>query len=419
MKFRFVSNFIFCFSLLGSANVLLAQETKATEMELEAESYEERGYPKRANLIREKIKRIRKENFQTKNPEPVYIPSNATLPSTNNGSLSFLDGTWEFGFRYIRQYADFRSGKEWALDDGQVASQAGTPYLPRSPIGYQNIRSLPYLMEWEETRKNSNTFSPKISYQHSSKKWGIEYMYLQFFTTRNYFSFGDIGGFQSGYQTDRFMGADHKLIVQIFEDYSHNKKFVWEFGLRIGSLSTNSSQHSQTLGQTGLFRDTIQYVAPSTGFKFVHQFFENYSYELGGDLFFTPVGNLKYRRDSFTSIGGMSRFSGERVVTDEVYSLFSENRIQTTIFGLNITTQVNWAPFQNHKFHLGLQSIQYNWRANESELPGIRALNPESYLAGARDYYLSSAFYEADGGKGRPIRSYHISNLYFGYTYVF
>ncbi|TGM42719.1 hypothetical protein EHQ92_15410 [Leptospira biflexa] len=398
---------------------LETQETKATEMELEAESYEERGYPKRANLIREKLKRIRKDNFQTKNPEPVFIPTNSDLPATNNGSLSFLNGTWELGFRYLSQNAGFRSGKEWALDDGRVAFQAGTPYFPRSPMGYQNIRTLPYQMEWEGARKNSDTFSPRISFLHSSKKWGLEYVYFQFYTTRNFFSFGDFGGLQTGFQTDRFFSADHKIVVQILEEYSHNKRFVWEFGLRLGSLSTNSAQHSQSLGQTGIFRDSIQYVAPSTGFKFGHQFFESYSYELGGDMFLTPVGNLKYRRDSFTSFGGVSRFGGERTSADEVYSLFSEKNIPTTVLGLNLLAQLNWAPFQNHKFQLGLQSIQYNWRANETDPPGLRALNPESYLAAVRDYYLSSAFYEADGGKDRPTRSYGISNLYFGYTYVY
>ncbi|MCW7467447.1 hypothetical protein EHQ96_01155 [Leptospira levettii] len=419
MKFRFVSNFIFCIFLIGNTNLLFAQETKATEMELEAESYEERGYPKKANLIREKIKRIRKENFQSKEYEPIYIPPNQKLPTTKNGSLEFLNGTWEFGFRFLSQNAGFRSGKEWALDDGRVAFQAGTPYFPRSPMGYQNIRTLPYQLEWEDTRKNSDTFSPRISYQHSSKKWGMEYVYMQFNTTRNFFSMGDIAGFQLGFQTDRFYSADHKLSVLVHDEYSHNKRFVWEFGFRMGSLNTNSSQNSQSLGQTGLFRDSIQYVAPSTGFKFVHQFFENYSYELGGDLFFTPVGNLKYRRDSFTSNGGVSRFGGERTTTDEVYSLFSEKRILTTIVGLNLNAQLNWVPFPNHKFHLGLQAIQYNWRANESQAPGLRALNQESYLAGVRDYFVSSAYYEADGGKGRPMRSYGISNLYFGYTYVY
>lgn len=421
MRFFFVSHSVFCLVLFIACPVLEAQETKATEMELEAESYEERGYPKKASLIREKLKRIRKENFQIKNPEPVYIPENKDKPATKNGNgtLEFWNGSFEVGFRFLRQNADFRSGKEWALDDGRVAFQAGTPYFPRSPMGYQNIRSLPYQVEWEETRKNSNHLAPRISYRHSSKKWGWEYSYMQFFTSRNYFSFGDIGGFQSGFQTDRFFSADHKLVVQVFEEYSHNKGFVWEFGFRVGSLRTNSSQNSQSLGQTGLFRDTIQYVAPSTGFKFVHQFFENTSYELGGDLFFTPVGNLKYRRDSFTSLGGMSRFSGERTSVEEVYSLFSEKRIDTSILGLNLMAQLNWTPFPHHKFHLGLQSIQYTWRANETDLPGLRAINPESYLAGVRDYYLSSAFYEADGGKDRPLRSYNIANLYVGYTYAF
>ncbi|XDD48534.1 hypothetical protein AB3N60_18205 [Leptospira sp. WS39.C2] len=417
MKLHFVSNSFFCLLFLLHTNVVFSQETKATELELEAESYEERGYPKRANLIREKLKRIRKENFQSKNNEPVYQPPNQNLPTTKNGHLEFWNGTWEIGFRYLNQNAGFRSGKEWALDDGRVAFQAGTPYFPRSPMGYQNIRSLPYSIN--ESSINSNTFSPRISYQHSSKKWGLEYTYMQFFTTRNFFSFGEIGGLQLGFQTDRFYSADHKFVFQIYEEYSPNKGFVWEFGMRVGSLNTNSAQHSETLGQTGVFRDTIQYVAPSTGFKFVHRFFENYSYELGGDMFFTPIGNLKYRRDSFIDTGGFSRFGGERTISPEVYSIFSESKIQTTMIGINVLTQLNWVPFPNHKFHLGLQTTQYNWRANESEFPGFRALNQESYFAAIRDYYLSSAFYEADGGKDRPMRSYSISNLYFGYTYVF
>ncbi|MCU0825304.1 MAG: hypothetical protein MUF77_11755 [Leptospira sp.] len=76
-------------------------------------------------------------------------------------------------------------------------------------------------------------------------------------------------------------------------------------------------------------------------------------------------------------------------------------------------------PISNHKLSLGVQSIQYSFRANESRMPTILALSEESYLSGLRDYYFSSAFYEADGNPKRPTRSYSIINYYFGYTYVF
>lgn len=398
---------------------LLAQESKATRLELEAESYESRGYFKKGQELREKIKKIRAQNYQRGYTEPDYIPPNQNIPASNNGSLEFFNGKWEVGFRGYQNASMFRSGKEWSFDDARIAFQAGTPYFPRSEIGYQNIRSLPLINEWNDKRRESSILSPRIAYRHSSKKWGLEYVYFQSNTSRNYITFGYLDTFQYGNQIDAFKNADHKLVVQVFEEYSSNKGFSWEFGLRFGGMNTQSAQHSMTLGQTSLFKDQINYIAPSTGFKFYHHFTYVWSYELGGDLFFTPEAKLKYKRDLFTTAGGYTRFTGERIAFEEAYSIFSEKNLDTVLIGLNLFSQLNWQPLANHKFHLGVQYLEYNWRANESRAPGFRAINDESYLAAVKDYYLSSAYYEGDGQNERPNRTYAIANLYLGYTYVF
>ncbi|WP_342353502.1 hypothetical protein [Leptospira yanagawae] len=413
----YLSMLVWLFAIPTS--LLFAEETDATKLELEAESYESRGYYKKGQILREKIKKIRSRNFQRSYSEPEYIPSNQNIPATNNGSLEFSGGKWEIGLRGLQSYSMFQSGKEWSFDDGRIAFQAGTPYFPRSEIGYQNIRSLPFANEWNDKRRESNFISPRFAYLHKSKKWGIEYVYLQSNTSRNYFTFGYLDGFQYGNQADAFRNADHKFVVQVFEEYSSNKSFSWEFGFRFGSMNTNSSQHSMTLGQTSLLKDQINYIAPSTGFKFYHHLTNVWSYEFGGDLFFTPGAKLQYKRDMFTNAGGYTRFSGEKISYDEMYSIFSEKNLDTAIIGLNLITQFNWQPFTHHKFHLGLQYLQYNWRANESRAPGFRAANIESYTSAFKDYYLSSGYYESDGYNSRPNRVYAIANLFLGYTYVF
>ncbi|EKJ86024.1 hypothetical protein CLV96_3104 [Leptospira meyeri] len=415
-----VSSFFFLsfvFYFLGPY-VLWAQETKATKLELEAESYEERGYPKKADELRSKVKRLRSEQFQSRDKQPNEYPATSSAPATNKGSLEFHQGTWEIGFRALGQVGDFSSGREWALDDGRIAFQAGTPYYPRSSIGYQNIRTLPYQYDLEKNQA-SGSFSPRVAYKHNSAKWGLEYIYFQFQTTNDFISLGYLGGNQSAFHSDRLYNAEHKLVLKIYEDLSKNIGYSWDFGLRAGSFHTNSVFNSQTLGQTGVMRDSMRYLAPSTGFRFYHKLGEGFSYELGGELFFTPLGKLQYRRDILTQMGGIPRFAEGATTREEAYSLFSEKPLQTTITGLDLLAQANWQPLDHHKFHMGFQIIQYIWRTNESYAPGIRALNEESFVSGVRDYYLSSAFYEADGRDKRPSRSYLISNFYFGYTYVF
>ncbi|MBM9546906.1 hypothetical protein JWG40_07750 [Leptospira sp. 201903074] len=418
---KWVSVFYFLVSAfaLTRPGFLWAQETRATKLELEAESYEERGYSKKAEELRSKVKRIRADQFQNRDHQTDVYPITSNLPATNKGSLEFHQGTWEIGFRGFTQFGSFSPGNEWALDNGRVAFQGGTPYYPRSPIGYQNIRTLPYSYEFEDVNRTSGSISPRVAYKHKSAKWGLEYTYFQFQTTNDSISLGFLGGTQSAYHSDRLYSAEHKLVVKIFEEYSRNIGYSWDFGIRAGSFHTNSVFSSQTLGQTGVMRDSMRYLAPSTGIKFYYKLQNGFSYELGGDLFFTPLGRLQYRRDIFTQIGGVPRFAEGIVLGDEAYSIFSEKPVQTTIVGLDLLGQFNWQPLEHHKFHLGLQVIQYIWRANESYAPGIRALNQESFHSGVRDYYLSSAYYEADGRDKRPSRSYLIQNLYFGYTYVF
>lgn len=419
MKRIFAFLVLILLSFFVTPHFLWAEETKATELELEAESYEERGYPKKAEELRSQVKRIRADQFRERNPEKEYLSPTKNIPATKEGSLEFFQGTWEIGFRGLAQFGVFSPGNDWALDNGRVAFQGGTPYYPRSPIGYQNIRTLPYSYEFEDSSRVSGSFSPRVAYKHKSAKWGLEYVYLQFQTTQDSLSIGILGEAQSAYHSDRLYSAEHKLVVKVYEELSKNIGYSWDFGIRAGSFHTNSVFSSQTMRQTGVMRDSMRYLAPSTGFKFYHKLEDGFSYELGGDLFFTPLGRLQYRRDIFTQTGGVPRFAEGTVLGDEAYSVFSEKPVQTTIVGLDLVGQFNWQPLDHHKFHLGLQVIQYIWRANESYAPGIRALNQDSFHSGARDYYLTSAYYEADGRDKRLSRSYLIQNLYFGYTYVF
>ncbi|TGM45658.1 hypothetical protein [Leptospira vanthielii] len=419
MKWISVFFFLLLVSFFVGLNVLWAQETKATKLELEAESFEERGYPKKAEELRSKVKRIRADQFRDRNPQTEFVSPTKNIPATNKGSLEFHQGTWEIGFRSFDQFGIFSTGNDSAFDDGRITFQAGSPYYPRSPIGYQNIRSLPLAYDIKNPYETSRSFSPRVAYKHNSAKWGLEYIYFQFQTTNDYLSIGFVGVPQSAYHSDRLYSAEHKLVVKIYEEYSRAITYSWDFGIRTGSFHTNSVFSSQTLGQIGIMRDSMGYLAPSAGFKFYHKLGNGFSYELGGDMFLTPLGRLNYRRDILTQNGGATRFGEGIVAGDEAYSLFSGKPLQTTIVGLDILGQLNWQPLEHHKFHLGFQVIQYIWRANESYAPEIRALNQESFHSGVRDYYLSSAFYEADGRDKRPSRSYSISNLYIGYTYVF
>lgn len=417
MKWFSVFFFLFSVFSLTRPESLWAGETRATKLELEAESYEGRGYPKKAEELRAKVKRIRSDQFSERNHEPNY-PITSNLPATNKGSLEFNQGTWEIGIRLMGQGGAFASGNDWANDNGRVAFQAGTPYFPRSAIGYQNIRSLPFTYDLEK-QQGSGSISPKVAYKHKSAKWGVEYIYYQFQTSTDYLSYGFIGGLQFAHHSDRLNSAEHKLVVKIYEEYSKDFGYSWDFGIRTGSFHTNSVFTSQSLGQTGLMRDSMRYIAPSAGFRFYHRVQEEFSYDIGGDMFITPLGRLNYRRDMATGNGGLSRFAESQVSAGEAYSLFSEKPLQTSVVGLDILAQANWTPLTHHKFQLGFQVIQYIWRANESTAPGIRALNQESFVSGVRDYYLSSAFYEADGTDKRSSRVYAISNFFIGYTYVF
>lgn len=407
---------LFVFFFLES-HILWAQETKATKLELEAESYEERGYKKKAEELRSKVKRIRENQFREKQLEPNF-PITSNIPATNNGNVIFNQGTWEIGFRVLGQVGYFTSGNDWADDNGRIAFQAGTPYFPRSAIGYQNIRTLPFTYDIEK-QKGSGSFSPKLAYKHKSSKWGLEYTYLQFQTSNDFLAYGFIGGPRFSYHSDRLSSAEHKLVVKIYEEYSKEFGYSWDFGIRTGSFQTNSVFSSQSLGQTGLMRDSMWFLAPSAGLRFYHRVQEEFSYDVGGDMFVTPIGRLNYRRDIMTENGGLTRFVESQVSRGEAYSLFSEKPLQTSVVGLDILAQANWTPLTHHKFHFGFQTIQYIWRANESSAPGIRAVNEESFLSGVRDYFLSSAFYEADGLDKRSSRIYSIANFFFGYTYVF
>lgn len=411
------------FLLLLSLKPILASEVTATKLDLQAEEAERRGDTRKADLLRFRASTLRKYQFAPYRDGYIGVSKEErekNLPeAVRFGQTEFLGGSFEIGFRFISSGAFFYPGKEWATEDGAVAFQGNSFYKPRGAVGYQNIEPLPFSNEPEGTGAKRNGFTPKILYKHNSKKWGLEYTNIPFQSSYDYSSFGLVTIPQYAYHDSRFRLADHKFVVKVYDELTKDKWFSWDFGLRLGQIKTNTAYSSNTLGETRFANDTTNFVAASAGFKFYHSIVDYFSYEVGGDLFLTPLGSLRYNRTVLKEAGSLDLIRSAYLEGDEVYSITSKKSLQTDIVGLDLLGQVNFIPIEGHKLSLGLQLVQYSFRANESKTPNIQAFSEAGYLAGYRDYYLNSGFYEADGKENRPTRMYSLSNLYFGYSYVF
>lgn len=415
--------FLLLVSCFAFVNPILPNEVKATKLELEAEEAEKKGDTRKAESLRIQAATLRKYFFRpfqdgylglSKEEREKKLPS--AISFSNN---LFLGGSWELGFRFISNEGFFYPGRTWADDDGAIAFQGNSFFKPRGGVGYQNIEPLPFSSESLTSYGRKNALTPKVLYKHNSKKWALEYSNVPFQTGYNYYSVGFINNPLTALHDSRIRIQDHKLVLKIYDELTKDMWFSWDFGLRMGQIKTDTAYTSASLGEGRSASDVTNFTAASAGFKFYHTVIKEFSYEVGGDLFLTPFGSLRYNRTVLKNANSFDLYRGGNLAVDEAYSIRSSNSLRTDIAGLDILVQANFMPISNHKLSLGVQSIQYSFRANESRMPTILALSEESYLSGLRDYYFSSAFYEADGNPKRPTRSYSIINYYFGYTYVF
>ncbi len=418
MRLREFWKWAFLLSLLFISFSLSAQETKAIKFDLEAEALEAKGNFEEAQIKRNLAREIRRNNFARQKPEtPLVGDPIAKQPHPfSAGNKVWLKGFWELGFRGNIPRADFNSGMDWALDNGRVLTQAGFPYMPRNTIPYQNQSVLPFISEAERLSPKEGILPTlHFSYTAENKKWSIEYSNLPMYGSYGHFAYGfdnQIARYQTAFQM-----YDHRLMVRIHEELDQERWFSWDFGLRVGGWTTQSSFVSPTLNQAGDLREDARFVAPSAGFRIYQSAIKNSRIEFGSDVFYTTGGTLDYER-RFMQEGGVN-FAGVPLVATQLYKVESSKPSELKISGADINLIYSFLISQSHRISFGAKTTGYTWSANESVLPRVTGARGEDVLSGIYNWYTTSAIYEADGDGKRASRYFVVTNFYVGYNYVF
>jgi hypothetical protein len=408
--------FVFLFFL--SLYPLHSQEVNAIEFDLEADQLEKKGDKEAAEEKRNRARAIRRSNFAR---EKVAIPLVGDQTSKNPHPFSYgtqvwLKGYFELGLRGNIPRADFNSGMDWALDNGRVALQAGSPYLPRNEIPYQNQSVLPFNTE-------PGRIAPKevvlptlhLSYVAENRKWGFEYSNLPVHGSYGHMAYG-YNDQVARYNT-QFQMYDHRLMFKVHEELDRERWFTWDFGMRVGGWQTASSFSSPTLSQSGDLKETARFVAPSAGFRLYQSAPYNTRIEFGSDVFYTSGGTFDYER-RFLQDGGKD-FAGNNLNGFQSYKVESTKPTELKISGIDLNLIYSFVFLQNHRLSFGAKTTGYTWMANESNLPRITGASPEAISMGIYNWYTTSAFYEADGDGRRASRYFSVTNFFIGYNYVF
>ncbi len=367
-------------------------------MEEEAISAEKEGNSAKAKYLREEAQKIRLKSYFKKESSRNQINEvSLGLPSQPTQSAQ-----WNFGFKNNLSSAGFYSGKEWALDSGLIAFQAGSPFFPRSPILYQNQSDYP-LSEEEQKYRNYVSWNPYLQYLSANGKWAIEYTTNPYQTDLLFRAYDPQRTPVWSAEQTRFRFRDHRLTVKIFESLSRQSQYSWNFSLRGAEWNSDASRLSPAIGKVRTVSETASFVAPSAGFRYYYAFSESFRLETGGDLFLSPFGSLKYANVSSIGVGSFSETKSNGSLAMNVIGL-----------DLNLGFAFKWA---NQSLFFGWQAMTLSWIANESRVPFLFATDLESWSRALVSYYNHSGFYEGDGSENRSSRSFSISTLYFGYSY--
>ncbi len=395
-----------------------AQESRAIELDLEADQHDVKGEKEKAVEKRNLSREIRKSNFAREIPVAVNVGDpRPKLPHPfSAGNVPYLGGYWELGVRANLPAAYFKSGMDWALDNGRVALQNGSPYLPRSVIPYQNESVLPFIVEQGAVApKPSILPTLQLNFVSQNKKWGFEYSNLPVYGAYDHFAYGLDQQF-ARYNT-KFQMYDHRFMFKIHEEIDQERWISWDFGMRVGGWETESSFLSPTLNRAGDLKETARFVAPSAGFRIYQSAIKNSRIEFGSDFFYTTFGSLQYSRnslrDSYVDLSGNPRTGSQ------FYSVESSKPLDLKITGIDLNLIYSFLLSDFHKFSFGAKSTSYTWSANESQTPSFFANSPEALALGVFNWYTTSAFYEADGDGFRASRYFTVTNFFMGYSYVF
>ncbi|MDZ4726279.1 MAG: hypothetical protein SH817_08980 [Leptospira sp.] len=411
-----VFGLIFVLSLTISSPAF-GQEVEAIRLEQEIEVLEKEGKKDQADFKRTQLLQIRKNNFARPKPFEYQTGNNEppVLQPFDSGTKVLLKGFWEVGFRGNLSNGDFRSGQDWLFDSPETAIQAGSFYMPRNYLGYQNQSVLPLIEGPKRIRSKDGAIpSLQITFMAENRKWSIEYSNTPINGAYDHNAYGL--GFQFAKYQSSFHMNDHRLAVKIHEKVDKLLWFSWDFGIRAGGWKTESSFLSPTLNQTGDLKETGKFLAPSTGFRFYVPIMDFGRIELGSDLFYTPVASLMYER-RFMREGGIDSF-GNRIQGSQMYKIESDHPAPMTVGGADATAVVSLLLMQNHRFSFGSKVTGYSWIVNESQTPRFTAVG-DSLSSAIIDWYKTSAVYEADGNGERSSRYFTVTNFFIGYNYVF
>ncbi|TGL61757.1 hypothetical protein EHQ58_03835 [Leptospira ognonensis] len=408
------------FSLLFSLPLisLVAQESRAIELDMEIEAHEKKGETEAAEEKRNLSRDIRRRNFARDKKAIIEVgdPRQKLPPPFYAGNKSFWGGFWELGFRANVPAAFFKSGMDWSLDNGRVAFQNGSPYLPRSVVPYQNESVLPFIEEKGRIAPKETVLPTiQLNFVSENKKWGFEYSNLPVHGSYEHSAYGF--GRQFARYSTRFEMYDHKFMFKVHEALEHDRWFTWDFGLRVGGWQTNSSFLSPTLNQAGDLSETAKFVAPSAGFRIYQTAIKNSRIEFGSDMFYTTLGSFQYERRNMRD--GLIDLSGNYISGNQFYKVESAKPLEMKITGIDLNLIYSFILMDYHRLSFGARSTSYTWNANESKLPNFLAFSNEALALGIQNWYTTSAFYEADGDGLRASRYFTVTNFFIGYSYVF
>ncbi|GBF51840.1 hypothetical protein LPTSP4_33780 [Leptospira ryugenii] len=383
---------------------LLKNETKLSKEELEEK--------------RNRIKEIRKKNYE--HPKSFEYSSGnqqeKILPPFHAGKTEIWGGFWEIGFRANAPFADHKSGQDWLIEEPEVAIQHGNFFAPRNYIGYQNQSVLPLVDSRRRVRPDRSVL-PSFTFQYTNSKrtWSVEYAHTPLYGSISHSAYGL--DFQYAKYESGFVMNEHKMTARIHEQFDKFLWFSWEFGLRYANWKSESSYLSPTLNQAGDMKETANFLAPGTGFRFNLPIVDFGKVDVGGEAFYTPLGGLDYSRRVFKD--GPQDIFGLRYSEQFAYQIQSKDLLPMTVSGLEGSANLSLLIASQHRITFGGRLTGYTWRVNESATPQITAFGTSLALA-LQDVYRSSALYEADGRDGtRASRYFTVTNFYVGYNYVF
>jgi hypothetical protein len=420
ISFYFLS-FIILLALFPLFHKVDANEVNAVRLDIEARELERKAEVETDNSIKEELLIIaqrKRESARLEREKHFNFPGefiinpvipreiDKTFPKPRNTNLG---GVFEISLGLGSGIFNPTPGGEY-LTDPYVSAFAGTNFVPRTAIPYDNI----YYINSQESPRGY-AFHPlnfRINYFSEDLKYGFGLEERSFVkdTSYNAYSTSNPGRFDNAFQSSEYRWSETKLNFFYRDNWSHDKTLTMIWGIRAQSSEVSETALLPNIPGYFNYNEISYTIGPNLGVNYSQNFLSSFVFTAGIELT-VGIGGLEYDRQIYRS--GAGRFR-------EFYSdVGTTDPIQLLTVGSEFYTKYDFLLNEQNRFGIKLNYMDFRRQTSSESFPRIYTNSVDNFVSEFYRFYTRNLIYNEESKRMGENRKHIFRWISLEYTYVF